>query len=64
MTNLNLVRPGFRLTGSGAGAPAVLVREGHRLFERTKLFRTNENFREKSVVQKKKRTMDERNGSK
>ena len=35
MTNLNLVRPGFRLTGSGAGAPSVLVRGGHSFIKRT-----------------------------
>jgi len=45
MTNLNLVRPGFRLTGSGAGAPSVLVRGGHSFFRTNNSFRTNKSFR-------------------
>ena len=44
-------------------ASSFLIREGHRFFERTKIFQINEIFCEKGVVQKNKRTMDERSGS-
>ena len=54
MTNLNLVRPGFRLTGSGAGAPSVLVRGGHSFLEQTIVLERTKALERTKVLERKK----------